>query len=171
MIHVRFDLTFEEFAEAYRELLPRRSPPLATLGWIVPILLILSGVACLFSWKTRANGFWFLGIGVVLLAVSPDVRRWEFAARFNPILRTLFKSKCTDHEMTFSSDEWTDECKCGRDIRKWEAVNAYTETKNVIVLQMKNGGAYLIPTRVLDSASRAEMLALFEQKQIPQAKA
>jgi hypothetical protein len=167
MIRLTFDLTFEEFAEANSRCLPRRSPPLAKLGWIIPILLIVSGVACLFSWKTRAEGFWFLGIGVVLLAVSPGVRRWDAAGRLNPLLRSLFEKSCSHHEMTFSAEEWTDECACGCDIRKWEAVKAYSESKDILLLQMKNGSAYIVPTRVLNPESRTELIGLLEEKRIP----
>jgi hypothetical protein len=160
-----YTLTWEEYAEQFRDTWPRPDYFTAIAVCIIAVPLLGYGLALnVFGMPDESTiSTTFIGAPLFLLVstiVSLVTQTKQNRKRVTVEKRLAYeRAYATEQSFAFDQDHWTSETEAGKQEVPWTALQVAIERKNVFHLNAQKGSVY-VPKRVLDSEAVAALRQL-----------
>jgi hypothetical protein len=158
---ITYTLTWEEYAEQFRDTWPRPDYFAAIVVCIVALPLIGYGISLAFGMpdETLVNAMFVGGPLFLMVATAFSLATQSKQAMKRVIAEkrlTYERDYSREQSFSFDQDHWTCETEAGKQDVPWAALQVAVERQNIFYLNAQKGSVY-VPKRVLDSEAMASL--------------
>jgi hypothetical protein len=161
---ITYTLTWEEYAEQFRDTWPRPDYFAAIVVCIVALPLIGYGISLAVGMpdETLINAMFIGGPLCLIAAAMFSLATQSKQARKRVIAekrRTYERDYSREQSFSFDQDHWTCETEAGKQEIPWAALQAAVERQNIFYLTAQKGSV-CVPGRVLDPEAMVSLRQL-----------